>query len=90
MTQQKPATGLYLHLLHGRNQLDQEMTDWGFEGPTLGPLKFVQGIYLDYLWIEFTGTEQSMRIEYSEDCLVYDNQYFGQYTVFCQDGVHHG
>jgi hypothetical protein len=90
MTQLKPATGLYLQLLHGRNQLDQEMTDWGFDGPTLGPLKFVQGIYLDHLRIEYAETEQSIRIEYTEDCLIYDSKYFGQYTVFYQDGAHHG
>ncbi len=90
MIQPTSPAGLYLQLLHGRDQLDQEMTDWGFEGPTLGPLKFVQGIYLDHLRIEFAETEQSICIEYTEDCLVYNNQYFGQYTVFYQDGAHHG
>src|SRR5262249_3344497 len=32
------AGKLYLRLYHGRNDPDQEMHDWGFPGPTFGPL----------------------------------------------------
>lgn len=43
-----PATksGLYLHLYHGRETLVEDMDDWGFEGPHIGPL--VGGVSMTY------------------------------------------
>lgn len=37
---------VYLHLFHGRDDPDQEMDDWGFRGPTLGPFLYVQTTYM--------------------------------------------
>lgn len=36
---------VYLHLFHGRNTVDEEMDDWGFNGPTIGPLDYVHTTY---------------------------------------------
>lgn len=38
--------GVYLHLFHGRDAVDQDMEDWGFDGPTIGPLRYVHLTYL--------------------------------------------
>lgn len=37
---------VYLHLFHGRDDPDQEMDDWGFRGPSLGPFRYVQTTYM--------------------------------------------
>ena len=37
---------VHLRLFHGRNSPDQDMEDWGFDGPTIGPLEFVHVTYL--------------------------------------------
>lgn len=37
---------LYLHLYHGRKHPEENIEDWGSEGPTIGPLAFVQATYL--------------------------------------------
>ena len=29
---------MYLRLYHGRKDPNQQMVDWGFDGPTFGPL----------------------------------------------------
>lgn len=39
-------TPVYLRLHHGRTDPAAVMDDWGTEGPTLGPLAFVQVTYL--------------------------------------------
>lgn len=36
---------VYLELFHGRRSPDEELDDWGFEGPILGPFPFVQITY---------------------------------------------
>jgi hypothetical protein len=32
---------IYLKLIHGRDYPDQQMNDWGFDGPVLGPFEAV-------------------------------------------------
>ena len=37
---------LYLRLFHGRNAVDEQLDDWGFDGPTIGPLSFVHVTFM--------------------------------------------
>jgi hypothetical protein len=32
---------VYLELYHGRHSPDENLDDWGFEGPVLGPFPYV-------------------------------------------------
>lgn len=50
--------GLYLGLFHGsygldRNKARELFGDWGFNGPIIGPLKYVHTTYANHLKIEF-------------------------------------
>lgn len=36
---------VFLHLYHGRNTPNEEMNDWGFDGPVIGPLDYVHTTY---------------------------------------------
>jgi hypothetical protein len=44
MTQQKPP--IYLQLFHGRDDPNEEMDDFGYDGPTIGPLEYLQLTYM--------------------------------------------
>ena len=46
MAETKLQGAVYLHLFHGRDDPNQEMDDWGFRGPTLGPFRYVQTTYM--------------------------------------------
>lgn len=37
--------GVYLHVFHGRNTVEEDMDDWGFDGPVIGPLRYVHTTY---------------------------------------------
>lgn len=37
---------VYLHLFHGRNAPDEQLDDWGLDGPTIGPLEYVHVTYM--------------------------------------------
>jgi hypothetical protein len=32
---------LYLELYHGRDNVNDDMDDWGFDGPIIGPLELM-------------------------------------------------
>ncbi|UTC28478.1 hypothetical protein GURKE_04760 [Brevundimonas phage vB_BpoS-Gurke] len=37
---------VHIRLFHGRDTADQEMNDFGYEGPTIGPFRYVHITYL--------------------------------------------
>jgi len=49
--------GLYLHLFHGRDTADEVLEDWGFQGPHIGPLKYVHTTYRDDIKFQFESPE---------------------------------
>jgi hypothetical protein len=48
--------GLYLGLLHGRNQLDTPVDGLGYPGPAIGPLFHVRTAYAAHLYLRFTDS----------------------------------
>jgi hypothetical protein len=50
----RPAKpGLYLALTHGRHHPDEQLSGWGFDGPTIGPLKWCHTTYAIEIRFEF-------------------------------------
>ena len=72
---------LYLRLFHGRTDPDQEMEEWGFAGPTFGPLG---GYWQTYcatfrLYGEDGG---ELWFDTLDDMIVYDGRYYGDLELF--------
>jgi hypothetical protein len=84
--------GLYLGLFHGRLAPTEEMNAWGFDGPTIGPLKWCHTTYLHDIKIEFEMAADAIpyfgicqvqfELETDGDLLVYNAKYFGDWTVY--------
>jgi hypothetical protein len=84
--------GLYLGLFHGRHTPNEQMDDWGFAGPTIGPLRWCHTTYATHIKIEFECAEDASlyfgqdhvncEIDIAEDLLVFDGKYYGDWTVF--------
>lgn len=86
--------GLYLALFHGRNSPDQQMDDWGFDGPLIGPIEWCHTTYATLLRIKFTSAESEEKyftrqsypdghdILFRDDLLVYGDKFYGDWTVF--------
>jgi hypothetical protein len=51
--------GLYLGLLHGRNQLDSPLDGLGYPGPAIGPLCHVRTAYAAHLYLRFADPATS-------------------------------
>lgn len=70
----------YLTLWHGRKTTDENLDDWGSDGPTFGPFDEVTITYGTHvkasqgdktLWFDFTG-----------DLIEYEGVYYGDFTIF--------
>lgn len=59
--------GLYLQLLHGRKDPNQDMDDWGESGPALGPFKWAHFTYLNFTTLGWEGGEMWMDDNFSAD-----------------------
>lgn len=56
---------VYLHLFHGRDTPDEELEDWGFDGPVLGPFQYLHLTYRSDL--KFSMEESAYRAAFPED-----------------------
>lgn len=86
--------GLYLALLHGRFSPRQEMNEWGFNGPLIGPIDWCHTTYATQIRISFTSEEDeqvyfpnpafpdAQDIRIVDDLLVYEDCYYGDWSVF--------
>lgn len=80
---------VYLNLFHGRTDPDQDMEDWGTEGPTLGPLNYVHLTYMSSVRIgcdaevasRFFKGENEPWLEQREDMILYDGVYYGDFSI---------
>jgi hypothetical protein len=93
--------GIYIGLFHGRSTEDEELEDWGFNGPVIGPLKFWQTTYqhdirgeFDEKFKEFINktykqlglcTDKAVSLEFRNNLVFIGEEFYGDYSVFYND-----
>ena len=86
-------SGLYLGLFHGSEGLTRpDMDDFGFDGPVIGPLKYVHTTYCSDVKYEFDVSEPDKHLDYGiddeghfeivDDCVKFNGDLYGDWTVF--------
>lgn len=89
----KPRTpGMYLGLFHGRHDPNEQMNDWGFNGPAIGPLSWCHTTYAVNVKIRFERfsdgaryfgeTDNEFQMKIDGDLLVFNDVYYGDWTVY--------
>ena len=73
---------LYIRLFHGRTDPEQEMNDWGSDGPIFGPYSYVHTTYGHQLKLCRSDNMFDELFVNSEDLLYYDGVYYGDWSVF--------
>lgn len=80
------ASNLYLKLFHGRATPNQEMNDWGADGPVFGPLSFVHTTYATRIHLgapdELGDTLGDLFIV--DDLVFYDGMFYGDWSAFAE------
>lgn len=71
----------YDGFFHGRRSLDDEMHDWGFNGPVFGPLAYAHTTYMcPPVLTLFSGDH--VELEAAEGCIKVGPYFYGDFTVF--------
>ena len=72
---------LYIRLFHGRCDPDQQMDNWGSDGPIFGPYVFVHTTYGSFLRL---GRQDGIcdELHVHEDMVYYNGIYYGDWSVF--------
>jgi hypothetical protein len=73
---------MYLRLYHGRTYPGQEMDDWGFDGPTFGPLSYYVHTYCSTFRIHAELGTQETWLEKDDDMIRWKDCYYGDMQVF--------
>jgi hypothetical protein len=70
---------LTLHLFHGRNTPDEELSDWGFDGPTL----LIGGFHCTYLttYVVKCEDEEWHELSIEGGLLEYEGKYYGDWSI---------
>ena len=74
---------LYIRLFHGRTDPNQDMDEWGFDGPVLGPYQFIHTTYASHVKLGRSDGDCDELLVH-EDMLYYDGCYYGDWSVFCK------
>jgi hypothetical protein len=74
-------TTVILHLYHGRNTPDEEMNDWGFDGPRIecDCVGFTYGT----IWIVRNGEREDLTPK-GEDLIPWEGKYYGDFEVIAK------
>lgn len=83
MTTKRKKTGVYMRLLHGRNEPRERLKDWGFDGPVLGPFDAIHVTYRRHIRCIRDDTVMDMELDFHDDLLVYDAKYYGDFEIVC-------
>ncbi len=83
--------GTYLKLLHGRSTLDEEMNDWGADGPWIGPIEWFHCTYMTSISLGFMDGETVECLTQNEtpvapiffafDMIYFNGMYYGDWEI---------
>lgn len=68
---------VYLNLYHGRHSREEELDDWGFDGPILGPFPSIQITYGSHIK---TTTKVDLGID-SDGLVEFFGAYYGDFSI---------
>ena len=81
---------LYIRLFHGRADPNQDMDDWGTDGPVFGPYEFAHTTYKSHLKLGRPEGHCDELFVHAEDMVFYDGVYYGDWSVFARETLQQG
>ncbi|HEY7330698.1 MAG TPA: hypothetical protein VH592_23865 [Gemmataceae bacterium] len=73
---------MYLRLFHGRTDPAQQMDDWGFVGPTFGPLACYVHTYCCTFRIFAEDQSHEIWLDKHDDIIRWNGCFYGDMEVF--------
>ena len=69
----------FLKLFHGRASPDEQLTNWGEDGPIFGPYPYFHHTYLADIKFD---EEECHELVIVEGLVFYDGMYYGDWSIF--------
>jgi hypothetical protein len=69
-----------IHLYHGRKDPQEQLEDWGEDGPLLGPFDGIHHTYLHHIRPVIDG-DSPADLAVVEDMYYYDGMYYGDMVI---------
>jgi hypothetical protein len=73
---------LYLHLFHGRADPTEVLSEWGVNGPSIGPFDALHVVYLSA--IELHRDELELTLQVHDGLVCFDGVFYGDYEVLTE------
>lgn len=75
---------MYIVLFHGRDNPEQDMDDWGYDGPVFGPYDSVSVTYFCDVKLCIDHDIVDTLINH-EGLVYYNNEYFGDFDIISNE-----
>ncbi|HUX15114.1 MAG TPA: hypothetical protein VMW52_01490 [Phycisphaerae bacterium] len=86
MIERKPE--VFVHLFHGRDDPDQDMDEWGEDGPLIGPFHGVHTTYRDHIKGVVDGDAVwTASIAPHEDMIFFRGKWYGDWCILDREGA---
>ena len=81
---------IYIELLHGRTHPDEELNDWGYQGPILGPFPYFHVTYnatvnIGDNGLQVAGEEKEFPWWDKNDLMPFLFSFYGDITIYSED-----
>lgn len=78
----KRERGVYVILFHGRKTPDEQLEDWGEDGPVLGPFSWAHQTYCwDLKLGDLAGDDSVGELIFFEELAYYDGMFYGDLSI---------
>ena len=78
------ALNYYINLFHGRDSPDENMNDWGFDGPVIGPVDYISWTY-GHVKLHDTDKGILHHINATDGLVTYQGKYFGDFGILTNE-----
>ncbi len=73
---------MYLRLFCERDYPDDQMYDWGFDGPTFGPLLWAHTTCLRHFRVAPENGDEGFEVMFHNDLIKYKEKFYGDWSVY--------
>lgn len=84
---QAPLSGFYIMMMHGRSSPDENLDDWGSDGPVIGPFTWMHVTYQATWRLGVDESGDDVEMHFVADLLYYDGVYYGDWEVVSPEAM---
>jgi hypothetical protein len=73
---------VWIEMFHGRLEPDEEMSDWGFQGPVVGPFDWIHTTYDVDMRGGRNSDDKVVDFPIRNGLLLWEDKWYGDWSIF--------